>query len=248
MTISQKAQQFYYNLLTQPDGYLEWRELLLNTLFPNQFELYFIGFELVNSQNVVENRFVFPILPNSISAPDNIIQNVQKTAGGVVSQYVTGFTPNQIQIAGHFGRDFKIISNLISNKETLNSFKGNTVKEDWQKLKSFFSDTILTGFGCFNALKNIFAKSSQLDSNGKPYKTIFYNLIYSSAYYVQLMNFDTNMTFEKNRIHNYTLTMKKLQPLNSKTLLPIVGLINKISIGASLSVSTGIVKRNMRII
>ena len=193
------------------------QQSLLNTLFPNNFELYFVALELVNSLRVTTDRFVFPINPTSISAPEQNIANVQKTAGGIVSNYVTSTSPNQIVISGHFGRDFKV---SVMNRANYNEFKKiENIVDAWQNTKIFVSETILTGFGCYNALKRIFEKSRQLDESGKPYRTIFYNLVYSSANYVQLKTLDSSMTFDKNRIHTYQLTMQKLGAIGTQNTI-----------------------------
>ena len=212
--LTELAQQKYQNLILGSSTVANLSELILHTLYPNQFELYFVALELQNSKNppVVTDRFIFPILPTSITNPDSNIASVQKTAGGIVTNYVSGFVPNQIIISGHFGRDFKT---QIMNRENFTEFTmSEKIKEQWAIIKPFLSNTILNGYGCFNALKRIFEKSRNLDESGKPYKVIFHNFVYSSSYYVQLMNLDSNMTYEKNRIHTYTLTMTKTGTLD----------------------------------
>jgi hypothetical protein len=55
----------------------------LSALYPNDFELYIVAFELVNSSKQVEDYFLFPVQPFSIAEQNKTIQNIKKTAGGV---------------------------------------------------------------------------------------------------------------------------------------------------------------------
>lgn len=209
--LTNTAKTAYYNLLSQPNGFVsEARQVVMHNLFPNQFEYYFMAIELENSKGKTTDRMVFPILPKTIDERRTITSNVQKTAGGVISQFSTTFTPIDISISGTFGKEFKLLNNLPLNGEidVLDNLAKGTWKEKWNSTKTFFNPLIFTGFGAFNELKRIFEKSRLLDSNGKPYKTIFYNLAFSSQYYVQLQQFNGNENVDQNFFHNFTLSMK----------------------------------------
>lgn len=189
-------------------AFAQFADLVLNTLFPNQFEFYLIGLALENSNGLETDRFVFPILPSSLENNDNIPATITRTAGGVSSSFASGYSPNIVNLSGHFGRDFKL---SVMNKKDYTQFYGNkNPKEAWETNKPFLSNTIMTGFGAYNELRYLFNKSKELDSNGEAYKTVFYNMVYSQVNYVQLLSLNSSMTTDKNLIHTYNLSLKKI--------------------------------------
>lgn len=216
--------------------FAEFSDLLLHTLFPNQFEYYMIGLALENSKGIETDRFIFPIKPSSLTNPDSIAANVIRTQGGVVSTYVNGFSPNIVQISGHFGRDFKLM--VMDRKDYGEYMAKKTKGETWESARKFVSNTVVTGYGAFNKMRYIFGKSKELDPLGKPYKTVFYNMPYSQKFYVQLLNLDSNISTDKNLIHQYTLTMKKIGLASNKLIDGNKITSNGILAGINASVNT----------
>ncbi len=177
----------------------------LNALFPDDFELYVFAFEIVNGDDQTEDYFIFPINPNSISEPNAPIQSIQKTAGGVTVLSSLTFTPTIITIQGNFGRKFK----FLAGSELVN-FASIGFKPTKGRLKSFFSKSFKTGYGCYRELERIINKSNTLDDNDKPYALYFYNLALGHNYLVKAIELTPSMNQDSNMIWNYNLTLKSL--------------------------------------
>lgn len=204
----------------------------LNAVFPNEFELYLVAFELVDNSSggpQTEEYFIFPVMPNSIRRPEIYLNTVRKTLGGVYSVSNPTFNPIDFSISGNFGRSFKILvgKNTASN---LTSF----VSADYQKIKAFvnqspsgsgnsndspskpeFDTSIKTGYACCKILQRIFDKA-KTTVNGVPKQLFFYNLSFGESYLVkgQVVEFFQNKDVS-NMIWNYDIRMKAVLPLDN---------------------------------
>lgn len=177
----------------------------LNALFPDDFELYIIALELVNSADETEDYFIFPINPNSISEPKNPIQTIRKTAGGVSVMSTDTFNPTTISMQGNFGRQLK----FLAGKELI-SFSSIGFKPSLNNAKPNFSENFKTGYGCLKVLESIVNKSNTLDRFGKPYALFFYNLALGNNYLVKAIDFTPSMNMDTNMVWGYSLTLKSL--------------------------------------
>lgn len=183
-------------------------ERALNSLFPNDVELYMIALELVNSNEETEEYFVFPINPSSISEPNNPIQSIQKTAGGITILNTTTFSPTNIQLQGNFGRGFKIL--LGKEVVTFAAFNFSNKKQNNAIAPQEFDPNIKSGYGCLKILERVINKSNSLDSAGKPYALFFYNLALGNSYLVKALNFTPYTNEDSNRIWSYNLSLQSL--------------------------------------
>lgn len=178
---------------------------VLNSLYPDDFELYLCAFELVDGSGKVQYYFVFPIQPYSNTEANKPIQNIKKTAGGITVLSTQTFSPTDIIIQGNFGRNFKFLTgNTMVNFSSL--LRGDAITQEWNA-------SIKTGYGCTKVLEMILKKSKTLDDNGLPYALYFYNLSLGNNYVVKATSFDFTMSQEMNMIWNYRITLHTLLPL-----------------------------------
>jgi hypothetical protein len=201
----------------------------LNALYPNDFEYYMIGLELVDSEEKVVEYLVFPVNPSNISQTEPNLNIIRKTFGGVSSFGVSSFIPRDITISGDFGRKFKI---LVGREIfTFSGFTYSSVKN------AVFDMKVKTGYGCIKILQNICRQSLKPDSKGRSHRLYFYNPTLSESYLVKVMGTGLilNMTQDKNMIWSYSLPLKLLLPLegvkqtneNSLSELLTIGSIQK---------------------
>lgn len=200
----------------------------LAALFPNDFEVYLCSLELVDSQDNVIDFFTFPVSPESISKIEPKKTQIRQTAGGTTVLTSTVYVPEEINIKGNFGRNFKILLNigregtslsgaafsLSGGKYALNQIIG---KETSSMKVPAFDLGVKTGFGCIRMLKGIISKSNGVDKLGLPFKLYFYNLAFGESYLVTIppagITFSQNMA--KNMIWEYNLNMTAIAPLES---------------------------------
>ena len=148
---------------------------VLNTIYPNDIEIYIVAFELTNSRGQTKEYFIFPINPSSITEQMPFLTNIKKTAGGISVLNNNTFVPTNIAISGNFGRQFKIL--LGQELVHFSAIKFSTAAGDFvSQLKgaanfkgAVFSTSIKTGYGCTKVLESILLKSSQLDEYQKPH-------------------------------------------------------------------------------
>lgn len=186
----------------------------LSALFPNDFELYLIALDLVNSDGDTEGYFLFPVMPFSLTEQNKPIQNIKKTAGGMTVLSTQTFSPTDTILQGNFGRKFK----FLLNKEIIN-FSSFLFQNPFSKplFAGEFSPNIKTGYGCIKVLESIVKKSSTLDSKGKPYALYFYDLALGNSYLVKVTSLDFYQNQENNMIWHYNMSIKSLIPVEEIT-------------------------------
>jgi hypothetical protein len=186
----------------------------IHTLFPNDFEAYFVSLELVDSNNNTESFFTFPIQPSQISETNMSITNIKKTSGGIVAISTDTFIPKDIEIKGDFGRQLRFAlgasliagSSVLFNKEKNSSL---TLK------KAAFSNSVKTGYGSLKALEAILNDAEQLDSFEKPKKLYLYNPILGNNYLVKKKLFSHSQNISTNMIPQYNLQLTAVAPMES---------------------------------
>ena len=186
----------------------------LAALFPNDFEVYITALELVDSNEKTTDYFLFPLNPQSISESENQIVNIKKTAGGISTTSTETFMPTIINMAGNFGRKFKILigQNIVDFQAFFFS------ENKFQSSPQTFNDTIKNGYGCIKILEKIIKKSNQLDQNGKPYFLYLYNLSFGKVYLVKCINQPTfSSSMEQNMIWQYNVQFQTLAELGQIT-------------------------------
>ena len=173
---------------------------LLNSISPNDFEYYLMGFEVVNGANKVTDRFVLPVLPENITINNTKIINIKKTAAGISSYQNNSFEPISITMGGTFGRRFRLsLENFASvDKASPKPFTLN----------------VKTGYGLAKELERIYKKNGQLDdkNNNIPFRINFYNFAFNQSYIVEFNNLQFTQSQDKNVLWYYNLTMTAVAP------------------------------------
>lgn len=212
--------------MTKEEANKRYRELLdtvgrdsLGALFPNDFEVYMMGLELVNSDGDTEEYFLFPVMPKNISKSEPELTNLKKTAGGISILSTTTFVPETISISGDFGRTFKVLLGntwldfkalAIDTVKDVKSISKNRVA----RVLNPFSKTIKTGYGCTKILQGMLKKSVTVDDNGQPYRLYFHNPTLGEAHLVEKESFSLNMDENgSNMIWQYQMSVTTIAPI-----------------------------------
>lgn len=193
----------------------------VSALYPNDFELYIVALELVDSNKETKDYFLFPIQPFSISTSYTPIQSIKKTIGGITVLNTETFSPTETVLQGNFGRKFK----FLIGKELIN-FSSILLKPGQEQKKSFqeFDPSIKTGYGCIKVLENIIKTSNTLDANKKPYSLYLYNLAIGQNYLVKIPSLSFSQNQENNMIWSYSMNVKslievdKIREVNNRSL------------------------------
>lgn len=191
----------------------------LNSLYPNEFELYLIALELVNSKGETEEYLVFPITPDQIRKTENNRTNVKKSSTGTTVLFSKSFTPNDVSISGNFGRSFRLLSQGIGMG--ISDFRMIQRQDNSTFKTAEFDPYVKSGFGATKLLQKICSRSTKLDQWSKPYRLYFYNMALSESYLVVVPSSGLviSQSLETNMIWTYNLSMiiiANLQDLKSR--------------------------------
>lgn len=195
-------------------------------MYPNDFEWYMVALELTDSQDNTIDYIAFPITPDSITKTEPTRTNVKKSLSGITVLTNPSFTPQEINIKGSFGRNFKILLN-VSNPVTTTGVAFSTVsgKYDLYSIKkgaslltlrtSQFNVGVKTGYGVTKIIKAMLSKSVGLGQDGKPLRLYFYNMALGESYLVVVPPSGARFSqdLSKNMIWNYNITMIAIAPL-----------------------------------
>ena len=187
----------------------------LSAMFPNDFELYMCALELTDSEDHVIDYLAFPVMPDSITKTEPTRTNVKKSLSGITVLTSPSFTPQEINIKGSFGRNFKILLN-VANPVQGAAFSTTAGKYDLFSISgksttlsfSEFDVGVKTGYGVLKILKAIASKSVGL---------YFYNMALGESFLVVIPPSGVQYTQDlaRNMIWNYNLTMIALAPMEA---------------------------------
>lgn len=196
----------------------------VSQLYPNDFEVYMIAMELVDSDDNTIDYLTFPVMPDSISKVEPSRTNIKKSLSGVTVLTNPSFIPKEITIKGSFGRNFKII---LGEKPNLSALSTSAGKYDLYSIldqkvvpqfsMSKFNAGVKTGYGLIKILKAMIDKSIGLDNKGKPLRLYFYNMALGESYLVAIppSGVQFSQDVNKNMIWNYSVTMSIISPLEA---------------------------------
>lgn len=191
-------------------------KILLNTLFPNDFEYYMLAFDLIDSDDKVIERVSFPVMPNEMTINEYKIQTVTKTASGVTTTVNDSYVPQTISISGTFGRRLRAYSGLESNLFAgISSLRSSDLSF---KKTIAVSPTVRTGFGHIKNLEEIYKKSTRQNDRGKPYRIIMYNLAFNQVAYIEFESATFSQTMDNNMMWNYSMQIKTVAEVEQKKL------------------------------
>lgn len=202
------------------DGLVNVGKSALHALYPNDFPLYFLAMEVVDSRGNTVNYLAWPILPEEIKESHVEITSIKKTISSVNVVKNPTFVPRNISIKGNFGRNFKLLLNRgiefagfgISGGQLVNnnSLDGNVIPQ--------FSSIAKTGYGCIKIIEAMKETSKKLDAYKKPHSLYLYNPILGNNYQVE---FSTGNSFnhmqnnkQNNMIPAYDIQLTAVAPLN----------------------------------
>jgi hypothetical protein len=198
----------------------------LNALYPNDFELYIISFELVDFDGNTMEFLALPIMPSNITISEPEMTNIKKTNNGVVSLKSESFVPKDITLTGNFGRNLKVLF-----REKLVDF--TSFSSGLNMLSNEFdSATIKTGYGTTKILQKLLEGSKSSNLSGQPNRLYFYNFAFNENYVVECSEKSfTQSRDASNMIWNYNISLKAVAPITSKTV-DAKSLINILSTNA----------------
>lgn len=196
---------------------------LLHTKFPNDFEYYLVAVEVRDygasiDKPVIKGSLIFPVNPERIILMEKKLSKLTKTFKGVVINEFETFVPFPINLSGTFGRKLRMLyGSKLSSKgaEFDATYKAGVQGKTLASFK--------TGYGVLKELQHLFQLSRMSNEKGKPYRTIFYNLMFSSVYIVELQEFKPTMTQDKNRLWYYDLQMMVVSPYSQSSYEELVG-------------------------
>ncbi len=183
----------------------------LHAAYPNDFELYQVALELLDSDLKTIDYFSFPILPSEISVQETQRVTIKQSNNNIIALRSQAYSPKSINLKGTFGRDLLLLTN--ANKEKVSAFgvqysgtkKWEDVKEGENKIKQFsknISPYIKTGFGCVKLLQSIIDKSKGV-VNGKSLILVLYNLALNESYIVVPTESPLRLTQDENSSNMY---------------------------------------------
>lgn len=195
-------------------------KMALNTLYPNEFEVYMVTLELVDKDDNLLDYFTFPINPESISKSQPYVKQIDRSYGAVVVNKTGKFAPQDITIKGNFGRQFKFVTRDKSIKNVSWSGLLPWTKDDDSNLE--FNRYYKSGYGCFKIVQNICKKADELD-DGYARKLYFHNLALGESYLVEVLNFQGSQSSSSNMLWNYDLRMKIISNVFDKNPVKTLG-------------------------
>ena len=173
-----------YNKVIVPFG-----EVMLYNTLPNEFELYLVCLQIVDDdKNEIIDYLVFPVNQSSVMQIQKSFTNVKKTFNAIHVNENNTWSPNPISMSGNFGRGFKFV---MTGKQTI---------------------PLKTGYGVVKYLSNLIKLSKENNSNGRPYRTILYNLAFGDIVTVEIIDCKFTQTQQEARIWNYDLSMIAVAP------------------------------------
>lgn len=181
----------------------------LSVQFPDDFEVYIVALELINSSGETLKYFIFPIMPSTIDENINFTTSIKKTFGGISVLSSTTFTPNDITLSGNFGRRLQV----LLGKEYIPIIDGfkKIVSQGISKIE--FDTKVKTGYGCCKVLQSICEESKTLE-DGNPKTLILHNLALGNSYIVKPQSLRFTQSQDTNMIWNYSLPLKAVAPLS----------------------------------
>ena len=144
----------------------------LASLYPNDFEWYMVALELADSDDNTIDYLTFPIMPDSISKTEPTRTNIKKSMAGVTVLSTPSYSPQEINIKGSFGRQFKILINpkpdvsINSSSKSVSAGKYHlfdiTKKSGSISGLAFsnFNLNVKTGYGVMKILQAMASKSA----------------------------------------------------------------------------------------
>lgn len=180
-----RAMKFFADELDQ------YGKMGLSVRYPRDFEYYMCALELVDENDDTVDYFMFPVMPSSISKTETEATSIQTSFAGITIFNKQGFTPDELNIQGDFGRALKLLSweedgyyKGIGLTIEDGYYTSDQVNSNFQDIKRGFMSGVKTGFGCIKILQSIIHKAKAHSQTGITYKLYFDNLAMGESYLV----------------------------------------------------------------
>lgn len=186
---------------------------LVHAVAPDDYEYYMCTLELLRSSGETAAFMNLPVMPSNITESRTSLTTISKTNNVVVSMINPSFNPIDISLRGTFGRKLRVSFGQQQFKDT--SKEGNSIP--------FFNVGMFTraagvgdnktmiaktGYGLTKMMQKILTASNKLDLNGKPYRLVFTNHAFNTAYYVEVVQDNYSMDENSNMIWNYSVELR----------------------------------------
>ena len=192
----------------------------VHSLFPNDFELYIMTLELVDSQGATIDFLSFPVNPERFTYEDPALVNIKKSLGGISALDTETFNPKMITMSGTFGRRLRLLisppssTEINSERSTDGGVYGNIADSGLQIKTEAFDARLKTGYGTLKILESIVEKSKGLDSNNEPFRLYFYNPTLNHNFLVKITKFSAMQDrTNSNILWRYDIAMTAIAPL-----------------------------------
>lgn len=184
----------------------------VHTLMPDEYEYYLCSLELYDSTHTKTGYISFIVMPDQISESHSPIQNIVKTHNGIVTVINPTFAPIDINLAGTFGRKWRLATNYKSPTK-----KSGFMSLNFGKLLSM-NIGVKSGYGLTKVLEKILKMANSLDSLGKPHILVFNNYAFNTSYVVNALNFNFSQGSEQNMIWFYSISLRAVgyKPIYAK--------------------------------
>ena len=166
---------------------------IVHNLYPNDVEYYAMALELTDWDGNTIDYFIFPVMPNSVTKQEVRRIKTKKSASAITVIINDSYPPQEINIKGSFGRQFKVtLKPKLSFLGTAYKYSTAAGVYDTHQLDSTtfiqkaqsFNQVIKTGYGAIKELQAIIRKAVGKDSQGRPFRLYLYNPALGENYLV----------------------------------------------------------------
>ena len=195
---------------------------LLHAIAPDDYEYYMCTLELVTSYGSTAAFMNLPVLPSNITESRTALTNISKTNNVVVSMVNPSFDPVDISIRGTFGRKLRV----LIGQQPFNGEAEEGASIPFFNVGMFTSSNsggiggktiVKTGYGLTKMMQKILVASKKLDPEGKPYRLIFTNHAFNTAYYVEVLQDNYTMDERNNMLWYYSIELRAVSAYTTIT-------------------------------
>lgn len=183
----------------------------LHAVVPDDFEYYLLSLELLDSSLNREGFISFTVMPEQIIENHSPIQSVTKTHQGIISVFSDTFAPVDLNIAGTFGRKFRLVSQLQDpyDASKLTNFLNMSLgKLGNSLLGGNLSLGVKSGYGLTKVLEHMLKAANQRDATNKPRWLILRNYAFNTAYIVDPISFSFSQNQGNNMMWYYSMNLR----------------------------------------
>ena len=214
---------------------------LVHAIAPDDYEYYMCTLELLRSSGETAAFMNLPVMPSNITESRTSLTTITKTNNVVVSMINPSFNPVDISLRGTFGRKLRISFGQQQFKDqaeegasipffNIGMFTGAAGVGDNRTMIA------KTGYGLTKMMQKILTAATKLDPNGKPYRLVFTNHAFNTAYYVEVVQDNYSMDENNNMIWNYSIELRAVAAYTTiKSVNDFLGQVTNQSLSRSVT-------------